>query len=83
MNYPGGSVVNNLPVMPVKVVNAGSIPWSGRSPREGNDKPLQHSCLENPMDRGAWRATVQGVSMSWTQLNDLKITTKSFTHTRS
>ena len=40
----------------------GSIPGSGRSPGEGNGKPLQYSCLENPMDRGAWRATVYGVS---------------------
>ena len=40
----------------------GSIPGSGRSPGEGNGNPLQYSCLENPMDRGAWWATVQGVS---------------------
>ena len=39
----------------------GSIPGSGRSPAEGNGYPLQFSCLENPMDRGAWRATVHGV----------------------
>ena len=38
----------------------GSIPGSGRSPRKGNGNPLQHSCLENPMDRGAWWATVHG-----------------------
>ena len=40
----------------------GSIPGSGRSPGEGNDNPLQYSCLENPMDRGAWQATVHGVA---------------------
>ena len=40
----------------------GSIPGSGRSPGEGNGSPLQYSCLENPMDRGAWRATVHGVA---------------------
>ena len=39
----------------------GSIPGSGRSPGEGNGNPLQHTCLENPMNRGAWRATVHGV----------------------
>ena len=39
----------------------GSIPGSGRSPREGNGNPLQYSCLENPMDRGAWQAIVHGV----------------------
>ena len=40
----------------------GSIPALGRSPGEGNGNPLQYSCLENPMDRGAWRATVHGVA---------------------
>ena len=40
----------------------GSIPGSGRSPKEGNSNPLQYSCLENPVDRGAWRATVHGVT---------------------
>ena len=49
----------------------GLIPKSGRSPGEGNDSPLQYSCLENPMDRGAWRATVPRVTKSQTQLSDL------------
>ena len=40
----------------------GLIPGSGRSPGEGNGNPLQYSCLENPMDRGAWQATVHGVT---------------------
>ena len=44
----------------------GSIPGSGRSPGEGNGNPLQYSCLENPMDGGAWQATVQRVSKSQT-----------------
>ena len=48
----------------------GSIPESGRSPGEGNGSPLQYSCLENPMDRGAWQATVHGVAKSQTRLND-------------
>ena len=48
----------------------GSIPGSVRSPGEGNGNPLQYSCLENPMDRGAWRATVHGVAESGTQLSD-------------
>ena len=48
----------------------GSIPGSGRSPGEGNDNPLQYPCLENSMDRGAWRATVRGVTKSRTQLSD-------------
>ena len=48
----------------------GSIPGLGRSPGEGNGNPLQYSCLENPMDRGAWRATAHGVAKSRTQLSD-------------
>ena len=46
------------------------IPKSGRSPEEGNGNPLQYSCLGNPMDRGAWWATIHGVAKSWTQLSD-------------
>ena len=63
--FPGGSVVKNLPVSAGEVV---SIPGLGRSPREENGNPLQYSCLENPMDRGAYWATVHGVTNSWTQL---------------
>ena len=48
----------------------GSIPGSGRSPGEGNGNPLQYSCLENPMDRGAWQAIVHGVPKSRTRLSD-------------
>ena len=48
----------------------GSIPGSGRFSGEGNGNPLQYSCLENPMGGRAWKATVQGVSKSWTQLNE-------------
>ena len=44
----------------------GSIPGSGRSPGERNGNPLQYSCLENPMDRGGWWATVHGIPKSWT-----------------
>ena len=47
----------------------GLIPELGRSPGEGNGNPLQHSSLGNPLDRGAWRATVYGVTTSWTRLN--------------
>ena len=50
--------------------NPGSIPGLRRSPGEGNGSPLQYSCLENPMDRGAWLATAHGVAKSWTQLNN-------------
>ena len=48
----------------------GSIPGLGRSPGEGNGNPLQYSCLDNSMDRGAWRATVYGVKKSQTQLSN-------------
>ena len=50
--------------------NPGLIPGSGRSLGEGNGNSLQYSCLENPVDRGAWQATVHGVAKSWTQLHD-------------
>ena len=52
------------------VGDLGSIPGSGRSPGEGNGNPLQYSCLENFMDRGAWQATVHGVAKSRAQLSD-------------
>ena len=48
----------------------GLIPGSGRSPGEGNSNPLQHSCLEDSTDRGAWWATVHGVTKSQTRLSD-------------
>ena len=51
----------------------GSIPGSGRSPGEGNGNPLQYSCLKISMDRGAWWATVHGVTKSQTQLNDFTL----------
>ena len=53
--------------------DAGSIPGSGRSPGEGNDNPLQYSCLENAMDRGAWWASVHRIAKSWTQLKGLNM----------
>ena len=46
------------------------IPESGRSPGEGNSNPLQYSCLENPIDRGAWGSTVHGVAKSWTRMSN-------------
>ena len=67
MGFPGGSVVKILPV------NAGdtvSIPGLGRCPGGGNGTPLQYSCLDNSMNRGAWRAIVHGVTKSQTQLSD-------------
>ena len=55
--------------LPANAGDLGSIPGSGRFPGEGNGNPLQYFCLENPMDRGAWWATVHGVPMSWTKLS--------------
>ena len=57
--FPGSS---NGKESALNAGDPGSIPWSGRSPLEGNGYPLQSSCLENSMDRGAWRATVHGVA---------------------
>ena len=54
--------------------NLGLIPGSGRSPGEGNGNLLQYSCLENPMDRGAWWATVHGVTKSQTRLSNFTFT---------
>ena len=51
--------------------DVGTIPGLGRFPRGGHGNPLQYSCLKNPMDRGTWRATVHGVTKSWTQLKRL------------
>ena len=48
----------------------GLIPGLGRPPGEGNGYPFRYSCLENPMDREAWRATVHGLAKSWARLND-------------
>ena len=61
-------VVKNPPANVGDIRDAGSIPGLGRSPGEGNGNPLQSSCLENPMDRRAWRAIVHMVAKSWTQL---------------
>ena len=57
--FPGDSVVKNLPAMQE---TWRLIPGLGRSPGEAHGNPLQYSCLENPMDRGDWKATVHGVA---------------------
>ena len=63
-SFPGGAVVKNLP-------DGAGDTGSGlrKSPGGGNGNPLQHSCLENPINRGAWRATVHGVAKSQTRLS--------------
>ena len=67
LGFPGGSDSK------ASVYNAGDLgssPGLGRSPGEGNGNPFQYYCLENPMDRGAWYATVYGVAKSWTRLSN-------------
>ena len=56
----------NLPANAGDIRDAGSIPGLGRFSGEGNGHPFQYSCLENPMDRGAWQAIVSRVAKSWT-----------------
>ena len=62
----------------VDIGDVGSVPGSGRSPGRGNGNPLQYSCQDNPMDRGAWWATVHGVAKRQTCLSD-----RTHTHTRT
>ena len=61
--FPDGSVVKSSPA---NAGDEGLTPGSGRSPEGGHDNPLQYSCLENPVDRGAWQATDHGIAKSWT-----------------
>ena len=63
MGFPSGSVVKNSPA---NAGDTGSVSEFRRSPGEGNGNPLQYSCLENFMDRGAWQATVHGFAKSQT-----------------
>ena len=73
-------MVKNPPASSGDVGDAGSIPGLGRSPGEGNSNPLQCSCLENLVDRGAWWATVYGVAKSRTCLSDGACTHMSVRH---
>ena len=66
VGFPGGSVIRNLPASAGDAGDMGSIPGSGRSPGGGNGNPLQYSCCENLMDRGAWKAIVHRVPKSQT-----------------
>ena len=60
MGFPGGTVVKNPPANAGDLGDLGSIPGSGRPPGGGHGNPLQYSCLENPVDRGAWGTTFMG-----------------------
>ena len=63
VEFSGGSAAKEFTC---NAGDVGLIPGLGRSPEEGNGKPLQYTCLENPMDRGGWQATVHGVTRCWT-----------------
>ena len=77
MDFPGGL---DRKGSACNARNLGLIPESQRFPGEGNGYPLQYSCLENPMDRGGWRATVHGVAKSWTWLSDWYFHFHMFVH---
>ena len=66
-------VIKNLPANAGDTGDVGLIPGSGRFPGGGKSNPLQYSCLENPMDGGAWQAAVHGVTKSQTQLKRLSM----------
>ena len=66
MGFPGSTVVKNLPASPGDAKDMGLISELGRSSGVGNGNPLQYSCLENSMDRGAWQAIVHGLAKRWT-----------------
>ena len=73
MGFPDGASGNEPTYQCRDKTDAGLIPGLGRSPGEGNANPLQNSCLENPMDGGAWQATAHRVTKSQTQLKRLSI----------
>ena len=75
MGFSGGAVVKNPPANAGDAWDMGSISGLGRSLGEGNDNLLQYSCLENPMDKGAWQVTVCGVTKSLTWLSMHVLTT--------
>ena len=70
LGFPGGSVVKKKKNPPAKQEIQIQSLGQEDPPGEGNGNPLQYSCLGNPMDRGAWRATVYGVAKSWTLLSN-------------
>ena len=72
MGFPGGVAVKKQPANAEDARDTSSVPGLGRSPGEGNDNPLQYSCLENTMDRGlVWQAIVHGIAKSRTRLSNL------------
>ena len=82
MGFPGGSGVRNLPAKAGDARNVGWIQGWGRSPGEGHGNPLQNACQENPLGRGAWRATVHSVAKSQTWLS-ARVRAHTHTHTHT
>ena len=80
--FPGDSVVKNPPVNAGDIGDSSSVPGWGRCPGGGHDNPLQYSCLANPMDKGAWQATVHGVAKRWTWLATEHTHTHVYVYTR-
>ena len=78
--FPGGSDGKEYAC---HVGDPGLIPGLGKFPAEGKGYPLQHSCLENSMDTGAWQATVHGVTKSWTWLTRTRTHTHTHTHRKA
>ena len=74
MGFPNGSESKETACSAGDIRDRGSIPGAGRSPGGGHSNPLQYSCLKNPMDKGAWQATVHGVAKSRTRLSDFTFT---------
>ena len=79
MGFPGGSVVKGLSANAEMQESPG---W-GRSPGRGNGNPLQYSCLENPIDRGAWPGTVHGVTKDMTERLSVHACARARTHTHT
>ena len=80
MGFPDGTVLKNPPANARDTRDVGSISGSGRSLGGGNGNPLQYSCLGNPIDRGAWRATVHGVAESDATEHPHKLCGKFISH---
>ena len=81
LHFTGGKepVVKNLSANAGIIRDVGPIPGSGRLPGGGHGNPFQYPCLENPMNRGAWQATVHSVKQSWTRLK--RLSTEARRHT--
>ena len=73
MGFPGGASGTEPACQCRRHKRPGFDPWGGKIPRGEHDNPLQHSCPENPMDRGGWQAALHGITPSWTRLKRLSM----------